>query len=128
MKIVTIAGFAVILVNCALFAQDGPEGGRSPKRIDPISGDAKARTATEWHALYERSFKAKNAKWMATVSDPAKFAKWCAKDGDQVDYLKRCAVLVAQAGPGGDMYTTRDLPENTARCPSPASLYNPLGW
>jgi hypothetical protein len=111
--IITIA--MTVLTNSAVSAQDGPASKQASERIDPVSGDSKARTAIEWHKLYEKSFKAKNAKWIATVSDPVKFAKWCARDADKVDYLRRCAVLVTQAGPGGDMYTIRDLPENEAR-------------
>ncbi len=69
--------WGLLVMICAFTV--APLKAAEEQTIDPVSGDAKSRTTTQWHEFYVKSFEAKNAKWMATVSDPAKFAKWCAK-------------------------------------------------
>jgi hypothetical protein len=66
--------------------------------VDPVSGDAKERTAAEWHELYLKSFRAKNAAWLMIARDPKAFAAFAAKEGDEVAYLKRCLVMVGNSG------------------------------
>jgi hypothetical protein len=40
--------------------------------IDPISGDAKARTVEEWQALYLKAYRKVTDKWLEVVKDPEK--------------------------------------------------------
>ena len=100
-----------------LSADDSQAGDKSSRFVDPISGDAKARTVEQWEALYTKAYRRVTDAWLETIKDPDKWeAYWKRTEADKVLYLQRCLLVAWQSQPGfGHVFSRQTSKSHVSR-------------